>query len=394
VPFLKRKTLNQPKRKSQHMKKRIIFTIIGLLIIIGILGGIKGLQIDRMIAQGSQSVLPPETVTTSVAQKDSWESRLTAVGSLAAVQGVTVTAELTGKVVRIAFEPGTKVNAGDLLVQQDTSSEEAQLRAAEAVVELAKRNLERLKKLLDRRTIAQSQYDDAEAKYKEGVAQADAIRAAIAKKTIRAPFAGRLGIRLVNLGQILNEGEPIVSLQSINPIFVNFSLPQQQLARVQPGLTVRVTSDALPGLVIEGKVTAINPEVDAATRNIRIQATVANRQERLRPGMFVNVAVVLPASEDVLAVPATAVLYAPYSDSVFVVEEKQSENNKQPGLVVRQQVVQLGERRGDLVAVVSGLEAGETIVSTGAFKLRNGQAVVVDNTLAPEFKLAPAPRDS
>ena len=376
------------------MKKRIIFTIIGLLIMIGILGGIKGLQIDRMIAQGSQSVMPPETVTTTVAQKDSWESRLTAVGSLAAVQGVTVTAELTGKVVRIAFEPGTKVNTGDLLVQQDTSSEEAQLRAAEAGVELAKRNLERLKKLLDRHTIAQSQYDDAEAKYKEGVAQADAIRAAIAKKTIRAPFAGRLGIRLVNLGQILNEGEPIVSLQSINPIFVNFSLPQQQLARVQAGLTVRVTSDALPGQVIEGKVTAINPEVDAATRNIRIQATVANRQERLRPGMFVNVAVVLPTSEDVLAVPATAVLYAPYSDSVFVVEEKQSENNKQPGLVVRQQIVQLGERRGDFVAVVSGLEAGETIVSTGAFKLRNGQAVVVDNTLAPEFKLAPEPRDS
>ena len=376
------------------MKKRIIFTIIGLLIMIGILGGIKGLQIDRMIAQGSQSVMPPETVTTTVAQKDSWESRLTAVGSLAAVQGVTVTAELTGKVVRIAFEPGTKVNTGDLLVQQDTSSEEAQLRAAEAGVELAKRNLERLKKLLDRHTIAQSQYDDAEAKYKEGVAQADAIRAAIAKKTIRAPFAGRLGIRLVNLGQILNEGEPIVSLQSINPIFVNFSLPQQQLARVQAGLTVRVTSDALPGQVIEGKVTAINPEVDAATRNIRIQATVANRQERLRPGMFVNVAVVLPTSEDVLAVPATAVLYAPYSDSVFVVEKKQSENNKQPGLVVRQQIVQLGERRGDFVAVVSGLEAGETIVSTGAFKLRNGQAVVVDNTLAPEFKLAPEPRDS
>jgi membrane fusion protein (multidrug efflux system) len=376
------------------MKKRIIFTIIGLLIMIGILGGIKGLQIDRMIAQGSQSVLPPETVTTTVAQKDSWESRLTAIGSLVAVQGVTVTAELTGKVVRIAFEPGTKVNAGDLLVQQDTSSEEAQLRAAEAAVELAKRNLERLKKLLDRRTIARSQYDDAEAKYKEGVAQADAIRAAIAKKNIRAPFAGRLGIRLVNLGQILNEGEPIVSLQSINPIFVNFSLPQQQLARVQPGLTVRVTSDALPDQVIEGKITAINPEVDAVTRNIRIQATVANRQERLRPGMFVNVAVVLPVSEDVLAVPATAVLYAPYSDSVFVVEKKQSENNKQPGLIVRQQIVQLGERRGDFVAVVSGLEAGETIVSTGAFKLRNGQAVVVDNTLAPEFKLAPAPSDS
>jgi membrane fusion protein (multidrug efflux system) len=391
---LKRETLNRPKRKSQHLKKRIIFAAIGLLIMTGLLGGIKSLQINRMIAQGRQSVPPPETVTTTVAQTDFWESRLTAVGSLVAVQGVTLTAELTGKVVRIAFEPGTKVNAGDLLVQQDTSSEEAQLRAAEATVELARRNLERLKKLLDRLTIAQSQYDNTEAQYKEGVAQADIIRAAIAKKNIRAPFAGRLGIRLVNLGQILNEGEPIVSLQSINPIFVNFSLPQQQLAQVQPGLTVRVISDALPGQVIEGRITAINPEVDAATRNIRIQATVANRQERLRPGMFVNVAVVLPAAEDVLAVPATAVLYAPYSDSVFVVKEKQSENNKQPGLVVRQQVVQLGERRGDFVAVVSGLEAGETIVSTGAFKLRNGQAVVVDNTLAPEFKLAPEPRDS
>ena len=376
------------------MKKRILITIIGLLIMIGLLGGIKGLQIDRMIAQGSQTVPPPETVTTAVVRTDSWESRLNAVGSLAAVQGVMVTAELTGKVVRIAFEPGSKVNAGDLLVKQDTSTEEAQLRAAEATVDLAKRNLERLKKLLDRRTIAQSQYDDAEAKYKEAVAQADTIRAAIEKKTIRAPFAGRLGIRQVNLGQILNEGDPIVSLQSINPIFVNFSLPQQQLPRVQQGLTVRVASDALPGQMIEGKITAVNPEIDAATRNIRIQATVSNRQEYLRPGMFVNVVVVLPASEEVLAVPATAVLYAPYSDSVFVVEEKQGENDQKPVLTVRQQIVQLGEKRGDFVAVAAGLKSGETIVSTGAFKLRNGQPVVVDNTLAPEFKLAPEPRDS
>jgi membrane fusion protein (multidrug efflux system) len=376
------------------MKKRIIFAIIGLLIMIGLLGGIKGFQIDRMIAQGSQTVPPPETVTTTVVRSDSWESRLSAVGSLEAVQGVTVTAELTGKVVRIAFEAGTKVNAGDLLVQQDTSSEQAQLRAAEATVELARRNLERLKKLLERRTIAQQQYDTADAQYKEGVAQADAIRAAIAKKNIRAPFAGRLGIRLVNLGQILNEGEPIVSLQSINPIFVNFSLPQQQLAQVKKGQTVRVTSDALPGQTIQGKITAINPEVDPATRNIRVQATVNNREEYLRPGMFVNVVVVLPTAEKVLAIPATAVLYAPYSDSVFVVEPKPSDSDKQPGLVVRQQVVQLGEKRGDFVAVTSGLKDGETIVSTGAFKLRNGQAVVVNNSLAPEFKLAPRPDES
>jgi len=376
------------------MTKKIILTLIGVMIIVAVLGGIKGLQISRMIAHGKQTVPPPETVTTTVVREDSWESRLTAVGSLAAVQGVMITAELPGKVVRIDFEPGSRVKTGDLLVKQDTSSEAAELRAAEANVTLAKLNLARLKKLLARRTIARSQYDNSEAQYKEGVAKADAIKAVIAKKNIRAPFDGRLGIRLVNLGQILNEGDPIVSLQSIDPIFVNFSLPQQHLAQVQAGLTVRVSSDALPGQVIAGKITAINPEIDAATRNIRLQATVANQRERLRPGMFVNVAVVLPAAKNVISVPATAVLYAPYSDSVFVVQNEKGGNTQQSGLVVRQQVVELGEKRGDFVAVESGLEAGETIVSTGAFKLRNGQEVVVDNSLAPEFKMAPEPGNS
>lgn len=376
------------------MKKRIILAIIGLIVMIGIVGGIKGLQIERMIAHGSQSTPPPETVTTAVVQTESWESLLTAVGSLLAVQGVMLTAELPGKVVRIAFEPGTKVKTGDLLVQQDTSSEAAQLRSAEAEVSLSQTELERTRKLLDRRAISQSQYDSADAKYKQAVAQADEIRAVIKKKTIRAPFDGRLGIRLVNLGQVLNEGDPIASLQSIDPIFVNFSLPQQQLAQIQPGLTVRVTSDALPGQTIEGKITAINPEVDASTRNIRIQATVVNREENLRPGMFVNVAVLLPAKETVFAIPATSVLYAPYSDSVFIVDENSAENSTRSGKVVRQQFVELGEKRGDFVAVVSGLKEGETVVSTGAFKLRNGQAVVVDNTLAPDFRLAPKPEDS
>jgi membrane fusion protein (multidrug efflux system) len=226
------------------------------------------------------------------------------------------------------------------------------------------------------------------------MAQIDGIRATIRKKTIRAPFAGSLGIRLVNLGQILNEGDPIVSLQTIDPIFVNFSLPQQQLAQVKPGLKVRLTTDGLPGQVIEGEITAISPEVDAATRNIRIQATVANSQERLRPGMFVNVSVVLPSREEVLAIPTTAVLYAPYGDMVFVVHEKESGQGVAPVKVLQQKIVQLGEKRGDFVAIVSGLENGETVVSTGVFKLRNEQAVVVNNTLAPEFRLAPQPQDS
>jgi membrane fusion protein (multidrug efflux system) len=373
------------------MKKRMILAVLAVAALVGLLGGIKGLQIDRMIAHGKQAVPPPEAVTTAVASLQTWESLLPAVGSLAAVQGVTVTAELTGKVVQIAFTPGSLVKAGDLLVKQDTSSEEAQLRSAEAAAALAKLNVERLGKLLAERTIAQSQFDSAEAGYKQAVAQADNIRASIAKKTIRAPFAGRLGIRLVNLGQVINEGEAIVSLQSLDPIYVNFSLPQQQLSSIKPGLAVRVTSDALPGEVVQGRITAINPQVDAATRNIRVQATVANAEERLRPGMYVSVAVVLPGREQVLAIPATAVLYAPYSDSVFIVEEPPDPDPGRPVKVVRQQLAQLGEKHGDFVAVRSGLKEGDTVVSTGVFKLRNGQTVTVDNTLSPDFQLKPKP---
>jgi len=377
------------------MKKRFILALTAMAVLAAVLGGIKGLQIDRMIAHGKQFAPPPETVTTAQATMQSWESLLTAVGSLAAVQGVTVTAELTGKVVQIAFTPGSRVKAGDLLVKQDTSSEEAQLRSAEAAAALAQLNVERLGKLLSERTIAQSQFDNAEATYKQAVAQADSIRASIAKKTIRAPFDGRLGIRLVNLGQVINEGEAIVSLQSLDPIFVNFSLPQQELPRIRPSLAVRVTTDALPGEVVEGKITAINPQVDAATRNIRVQATLANSEERLRPGMYANVAVVLPGREKVLAIPATAVLYAPYSDSVFVVEDQPGAGEAgRPVKVVRQQLTELGDRHGDFVAVRSGLKPGDTIVSTGAFKLRNGQTVTVDNSLAPAFKLHPKPEEN
>ena len=376
------------------MIKRIIYTIVSLIMVIAVLGGIKALQIHEMILHGEQSVSPPLPVNTAVVQRQSWESLLTSVGSLEAVQGVMVTAELTGKVVYIGFEPGTNVQAGDVLVQQDISSEKAQLRGAEAALELARVNVERMKKLLADETIAQSQYDNASAQFKEAKAQVDNIRAIIGKKTIRAPFAGRLGIRLVNLGQTLNEGDQIVSLQSLNPIFVNFFLPQQELARIRLGFKVQLTTDVLPGEIVEGKITAINSQVDPSTRNIGVQATVANSQERLRPGMFVKVAVVLPVQDKVLAIPSTAVLYAPYGDSVFVVEEEKSEKNGHHGKIVRQQFVRLGEKRGDFVSVVSGLKEGETVVSTGPFKLRNGQAVVVDNTLAPKFQLTPKPEES
>jgi len=374
------------------MKKKILFAIIGVVVLAVILGGIKGLQINRMIAQQRQAMT--ETVTTAVAHTEAWESLLTSVASLVAVQGVMVSAEMAGKVVHIAFEPGTMVKAGDLLVQQDTAAENAQLRSAEATVVLTKLSLERSRKLLSQKTSSQAEYDNADAQYKQAVAQADNIRAVIAKKTIRAPFAGVLGIRLVNLGQILSAGDAIVSLQALDPIFVNFSLPQQQLSRIQPGLTVRVKTDALPGEIIEGKITAINPQVESSTRNIMVQATVANTQHRLRPGMFVNATVLLPEQDTVLVIPGTAVLNAPYSDSVFIVENDANDKSSTPAKIVRQQFVRLGERRGDFIAVTTGVKQGEIVVSTGVFKLRNGQAVAIDNTLAPELKIAPTPKDS
>lgn len=376
------------------MIKRIVLVIVFLIVLAGILAGIKSLQIRRMVAKGENAVPPPETVTTAVARSESWGAKLTAVGSLVAVQGVTVPAEVSGKIVHLGFESGGIVQAGALLLKQDTESEAAQLRGAEANLALAKLNFERYANLVAQDLISRLDYDNAEAQYKQTVAQDDYLRAVIGKKTIRAPFSGRLGIRMVNLGQMLNEGDPIVSLQSLDPVYVNFLLPQQQLGQIQVGLTVRITSDVLSGQVIEGRITAINAEVDAATRNIQVQGTVANPKKSLFPGMFVNVSIILPERENVLVVPTPSVLYAPYSDSVFIVEEKKNEKDGTSVKVVRQQFVKLGEKRGDFVSIVLGLKQGDTIVSTGVFKLRNGQTVAIDNALSPDFKLSPKPENN
>jgi len=291
-------------------------------------------------------------------------------------------------VVGIAFESGATVAAGDLLVQLDTSTEEAQLRAAEASAALARISVERARDLVGKKTISQAELDAAEAQFAQAKAQADNIRTVIAKKTIRAPFAGRLGIRLVNLGQILKDGDAIVSLQSLDPIYVDFTLPQQHVARIAPGQSVGVTSDAAPGDAIQGRITAINPEVDSATRNVRIQATLANPQGAMRPGMFARVSVGLGQPQPVLVVPLTAVSHATFGDSVFVIEDAKDG----PGKVLRQQFVQLGARRGDFVSIVDGLKPGQQVVSAGVFKLRTGAKVVVDNTLAPTPSLAPTAR--
>lgn len=373
------------------MKKSIIIAILGLVVIIGALAGTKALQIGAMIDQGKKFVPPPVTVTSYQVKTDTWVSELTAVGDLNAVQGVEVAAELAGKVVKIGFEPGSLVKKGDLLVAQDTTSEQAQLPGLIAQVDLARSELERADQMLAGEIISQSDYDKTKADYDLAMSQVNNLKSVIAKKNIRAPFAGQLGIRRVNLGQMLREGDPIVSLQNLDPIFADFSLPQQQISLVRNGQTVRMSCDALPGETREGRVTTINPLVDSATRNIRIQATLGNKDGKLRPGMFVDVTVDLAERRKTLIIPATAVLYAPYSDSVFVIEKNQEQNE---GLKLRQQFVTLDGKRGDFVAVSNGLKEGEMIVSTGVFKLRNDQTAIVDNKLAPDFNTSPAPENN
>lgn len=375
------------------MIKRILITIFALLLLIGALAGTKYLQIRKMIDQGAQFRPPPETVTSTEVINAEWETLLTAVGSLKAVQGMTVAAELPGRVTKIHFQSGAMVRKGGLLLEQDSSSERALLPGAKAASDLAKVNLQRADKLLAEGVVSQAEYDNAVAKFRQAIAEADDIQATIAKKTIRAPFSGRLGIRQVDLGQQLQSGQEIVSLQTLDPIYLNFSLPQQNLAKLSNGLTVRVTSDAFPNRSVEGRLTTISPEIDSDTRNIRLQATLDNPDDILRPGMFVEAKVVLPTQQQTLVIPATAVLYAPYSDSVFLIEE-QPEEAGEAGLVLRQQFVRLGEKRGDFVAVQSGLEAGQKLASSGVFKLRNGQQVIIDNTLAPKFDIAPTPENN
>jgi membrane fusion protein (multidrug efflux system) len=375
------------------MKRPILLTILGLLVLAGLLAGIKTLQIRAMIDQGRQFSPPAEVVTSVAVTADRWETLLTAVGTLEAVQGVVVTAEMTGKVEHIAFASGADVSAGELLVQQDISVEKAQLQAAEALAELARGNFERAAKLLPGNAVSRADYDTNRAQLAEARARVDNLRAVIARKTIRAPFAGRLGIRRIDPGQIISDGDAIVTLQSLDPIYVNFLLPQQHLARVRAGLEVRVLADARPDQPSTGLITAIDPQLDAATRNVRVQALLDNLDEQLRAGMYVDVSVVLPQRQEVLTIPLTAVLNAPYSASVFLIEEQKNADGSSAGKVVRQQFVTLGERRGDLVVVLSGLAADDLVVSTGVFKLRNGQAVEVDNTLAPDFKLAPRPAE-
>lgn len=381
------------------MKTKIAIAIVISLVVVGTLAGVKAAQIKTMLAGAKAFTQPPESVSSAVVREEKWQNTLTAIGSVSAVQGVNVATEIAGMVKEIAFESGAIVQQGNLLLRLDTSTEEAQLSAVKAQLELARLNLERARTLTSGNTMSQADLDAAEASMKQFQGNANAITTTIEKKTIRAPFAGQLGIRQVNLGQYLEPGKTIVPLQSLSPVYMDFSLPQQELARLKVGMPVRVTTDAYAGRQFDGTLTAINPGLDQATRSISLQATLQNTDQALRPGMFARIEVLLPEDQNVLVIPATALLSAPYGDSVYVIGpkmEKDSSGKETPGsgLAVRQQFVRTGQAKGDFLTVKSGLKAGERIVSAGVFKLRNGMAVVENNEIVPKSDEAPRPSDS
>ena len=375
------------------MAKRMIVMLTVTVLFVAGLGFVKFKQIQTAIAQGAAFQPPPEAVTTIVANAEQWPSTLASIGTMAAVQGVTVSADLPGTVDRIAFDSGKSVRAGDVLAVLDTRQEQAQLAAAEAQRDLARLNFDRMQGLLNESVISRAEFDRATAENRQTAARVGEIRAAIDRKTIRAPFSGILGLRQVNLGQYLNAGDAVVQLQSLNPIYVNFGVPQQNAGQMTVGRRVRVATSGLAGVAFPARVTALDSVVDVTTRNVQVQATLANPQGKLRPGMFVEVEVTVGTASTVISLPGSAISYAPFGDSVFVVTDLKDQNG-QTYRGVRQQFVKVGPARGDQIAVTSGVKAGDEVVTSGVFKLRNGAAVQINNKVKPGNSPKPRPENS
>ncbi len=373
------------------MAKRMIIMLATMLVIVG---GILSFRYYKLMQEGQAAaaqVPPPVTVSADKVLEGVWQPALRTTGSLDAVQGVIISNEYQGVVDAIGFESGDLVKKGAVLVQLNTTVDLAQLRSYEAAAELARLNYERAKALRESNVNAQSDLDDTLAQRDQALANLENIRALVAKKTITAPFDGRLGIRQVNIGQFLQTGSPIVSLQSMDPIYVNFSLPQQSVSLAKKGQDIELTLDVYPGAPFKGTITAFDARLDDATRSVRIQATLENKDGRLQPGMFGNVAVMLPQSDKVLTVPQSAVTYNPYGNVIYVIEKATGAAAAQQSLVVRQQFVKLGETRGDQVSVISGLKAGEQVVTSGQLKLRDGVDVRIDNAVPAANDPKPTP---
>jgi membrane fusion protein, multidrug efflux system len=384
---------NRPMQSKPKRRRKSIVIAMGLLLAIGaFVFGIKFLQIGKMMSM--PHTMPPTAVTSTSVKEEDWAPRLTAVGSVSAVQGAVVSTELAGVVSEINFENGAGAKKGEVLMKLDASQEEALLRSAEADAQLAKTDLERSRDLAIKKVVSGAEFDSAQSKFTRMNAVVDQMRSSIAKKSIVAPFDGQLGIRQVNVGQMINAGQQVVALTALDSVYVDFALPEQYLSKLAKDLEVTVRADAFPGRQFKGKLTAINSMVDPVTRNVSLQATLENSDHALHPGMFAKVEVALAETKKTIVIPGSAVSYAPYGDSVFVIEKQKDPKTGKESEMLRQQFVRIGEARGDFVAVTQGLKAGQTVVSTGVFKLRNGMAVTVNNDLAPKPELNPKPADT
>ncbi len=386
-------TLADDPTPPKNPKLVFIISVAVMIFFIVALGAIKAFQISQAIAKGKAFKMPPDAVTSLTVKESEQAPVLEAVGSLASPQGVMLSADLPGIITTIDFESGSMATNGQLLLRLDTRQEEAQLRTAKAKLDLARQNLDRAQDLNEKRVIAKSAYDEAKSGYDAAVASVDEIQATIDRKTIRAPFSGAIGIRQVNVGQYLKSGDPIVQLESLDPIYVNFALPQQYLGKLSIGQEVRIQADGLPDKLFTGTINAINSIVDTSTRNIQVQATIPNPGHLLRSGMFAAVQTLLPEKKHVVMIPATSIQYAPYGDSVFVIEQMKGPTGADY-LGVREQSVTLGKTRGDQVEVLQGLKEGEQIATSGIFKLRQGGAITINNSVQPGNNPEPKPDQS
>ena len=380
------------RKKMRFARKPITKAIAGLVLLVVVLFGIKAMQIGKMMS--TPMMMPPTTVSSALAKEEDWPPVLSVIGSVSAVQGAVVSTELGGVVAQINFQNGGEAKKGDVLLKLDSSAEEAQLHTAEADLELARANLQRTQGLATGKVVSKQELDASQSTFGQKQGSVDNMRAFITKKQVRAPFDGQLGIRQVNVGQSIDARTPIVQLTALDSVYVDFALPQQELPKLATGFETRVRTDGLSGREFKGKLTAINSMVDAVTRNVGVQATFENPDHTLKPGMFVKVDVVLPEKGKTLVVPGSAVSYAPYGNSVFVVDKKKDPKTGKESQILRQAFVRIGDARGDFVSVTEGLKAGDVVVSTGVFKLRNGMNVTINNDLAPKPQLNPTPADS
>jgi membrane fusion protein, multidrug efflux system len=369
--------------------KAFFIALLLLILVFVVLAGVKGSQIAMMMASGEDFVPPPESVSVTAVTRQSWSNSFTAIGTVLADEGVVVSAEVSGKVKRIAFKNGAYVEAGTVLLEQESGNEQAQLRAAMARLTLTKQNYKRLIELRRDNIATQSELDTSKQQLDSAQADVDNLSLTLEKKVLRAPFSGRLGIRVVDIGADLQPGSEVVSLQASNRVKVNFPVPQHKLKAISIGLPVSVSLDQ-HSVVVQGEVTAIAPELNSVSRNAIVQSLLDNNDKALVPGMAVSVNVTLAEPSQVLAVPATALIYAPFGDTVFVVEKAK----QGAGLLARQQFVRIGASRGDYVEILEGINEGDEVVTSGAFKLFNGQSVIKTDSPAPQYSLNPTPTDA